>query len=363
MKILKGMSVVEKATGKTLVVEDVKDGALYLSNNTRVPERLVQEVFSSGEYPDGFQFNAELVDGKLVINGATINTGSLKIQKIVAQCNGQLYLTVESVKHRDKIDVFCYDLKKDQFKKVYSSCDDAKALLNQKGLLVYQLKNSAEHTMGVTENDEPIVGVSEFTETIIRYNGCLLFCANSAEVGADFGDIRDVRTNGERSTVILALSNMRPVTMTDINGEEFVTFEDVGKPVTVSILRLRTRVNEFGKETVALDYNAFKPLRTDVVGEVKDWEYYPGLNAYVLKGTKGVSVITFADGDKEGKIRYFCFDVSLLDDADVMSVDLSDGRRNSITIGKIADDGTVSAKKVVVTSGTDRGYVTEVIDL
>ena len=100
-----------------------------------------------------------------------------------------------------------------------------------------------------------------------------------------------------------------------------------------------------------------------MVGEVKDWEYYPGLNAYVLKGTKGVSVITFADGDKEGKIRYFCFDVSLLDDADVMSVDLSDGRRNSITIGKIADDGTVSAKKVVVTSGTDRGYVTEVIDL
>lgn len=361
MKILKGMIVVEKATGKTLVVENVKDGVLYLSNNTKVPERLVREVFSSGEYPDGFQFNAELVDGKLIVNGSPINTGSLKIQKIVAQCNGQLYLTVESVKHRDKIDVFCYDLKMDQFEKVYnSSCDDAKALLNQKGLLVYQLENSAEHTMGVTENDEPIVGVSEFTETIMRYKECSLFRKNSAEVGADFGDIRDVRTNGE-STVILALSNMRPVTMTDINGEKFVTFEDVGKPVTASIFRLRTRVNEFGEE-VALDYNAFKPIRTDVVGEVKDWEYYPGLNAYVLKGTKGVSVITFADGDKKGKVRDFCFDVSLLDDADVMSVDLGD-RRNSITIGKIADDGTVSAKKVVVTYGTDRGYVTEVIDL
>lgn len=362
MKILKGMIVVEKATGKTLVVEDVKDGVLYLSNNTRVPERLVREVFSSGEYPDGFQFNAELVDGKLIVNGLPINTGSLKIQKIVAQCNGQLYLTVENVKHRDKIDVFCYDLKKDQFEKFHNSWSDAKPLLNQNGVLVYQLEDSAEHTMGVTENGEPIVGSAGFTKTIIRYKGRPFFRANSAEVGDDFGDIRDVRTNGE-STVILALSNMRPVTMTDINGERFVTFEDAGKPVTASIFRLRTRVNEFGREEFAFDHNAFNRIRTDVVGEVKDWEYYPGLNAYVLKGTKGVSVITFADGDKEGKIRDFCFDVSLLDDADVMSVDLGDGRRNSITIGKIADDGTVSAKKVVVTSGTDRGYVTEVIDL
>lgn len=239
-----GKKYLNMVTGMEVTVAAVEDGKVVFDDGTVVTrEQLDCFRFTGYEGPAPIP-QAKMTNGDhLVVDGEAVETGSLRVQAVLAAFHGGLVLSVlpkdaKDEDAKDGTEVWRYDAVNDSFKRIVGSTS-TKVLYTdpEKGLCVMVGTETSQHKVGDDDNAVE-EGMQENLYVIV--NGKTVATARSTE--HTVGELVLARQAGERAEMLVFASHRVLVPKVDVNGNEYTVAENGDQTFVTNLVVTRSDV-------------------------------------------------------------------------------------------------------------------------
>lgn len=368
--IVRGMMFNSRYTNEMVSVTSVKDGVVTLSNGKRYKKDDIRSIYKDGGWGRPYaSFEAEVKDDILYIDGEAIQMGSLKKAKVLSEMHGTVYLTVKS-KDSDLNDLFTYNVFEGEFKPVAKEITDVSVLYrakNDNDITILKLVWETNHKVARLSEDgsEVIVDVTGYEDAVYALDpyGRTIWRLLSIETEKTFGRIEKMVTEeGENSRSFRAF---------DIGEELSVLFDTKGRPFHVksgkpTFTNMYVHGDCIDKDNTWTWFGEVTQNQIPShIGKVVRIEHIPNANHWMMIGEDGVAVVTHYYKGENYHPREI-IEGNALEVINTMRLAYltvsDDGKTTYAFFEKEDESGVNRITEIRCTAGTDRGYVTEVIN-
>lgn len=340
--------------GKTVVIDHIdKDGKVTFTDGTTANNLAIYRFIKNDtELPTPQEITVQ--EGKLLLEGQEIETGTLYIEKVLTVSPGKILLIVKSMTEGKK-DIFAYHIEEDAFKKVLGPVDEVEKLY-ENGVTVFATTVKTTHDVEVEDaetGDVKTVEEEGVSQRFFIYKD-EIYTKGELAVPVHAFEAKEI----DNKIILVARTKERYEEKVNAMGEAFLTVAEKEKGETIVGLVIHTSTMSFEIiEEVTEDKVYIEDLTIHVQTvdeEIKHIEYVHDDRDSLLIITEEGFIYTnneYANRVAKGK------EVVEAAMAHPHLIRLHPGRaRNVFELANKAGD----IVKVSVTKTKDRGYITEV---